>query len=309
MTEDNQRTNQSFLADLRKEVFQTQERRGKILALKLTFISSFFGIGALEKVKGLSLEINTYYVFYIIPFIALIFDLYLMGEDYAVKRAGNFLKYNRSTPPVEKEWEEYIEDGKRDVFSTWAYRISTVLIVLFCVLMLIPEKVYMETTFWIWVSFCILYIILQFLYKAIVARRLSKSNGVKSPARVEHLAIWVDNLELMKDFYIMYFKMNNGSKYVNEKKGFSSYFLYGRSGTRIELMHNATITKKNKKRGEVKGLAHFALSVGSKDKVDSLTREIEQNGYTVVGLPRTTGDGYYESVVTDPEGNLIELTV
>jgi hypothetical protein len=120
MNQSNSRTNDSFLSDLRQEIFQAQKRRGQILTLKLSFISGFFGIGSLDKIANSGLEINANYVFYIIPFIALIFDLYLMGEDYGIKRAGQFIKESAETPRVEKEWEAYIAQGKRDLFSTWA---------------------------------------------------------------------------------------------------------------------------------------------------------------------------------------------
>lgn len=125
---------------------------------------------------------------------------------------------------------------------------------------------------------------------------------------IEHIAIWVNDLEKMKEFYLTFFDLQSNEKYHNPKKQFSSYFLSFESGARIELMHRpdiAAFIESNEKQG----LAHFAISVGSKEKVDALTERIRANGYSVIGEPRTTGDGYYESVIADPEGNLIELTV
>ena len=75
---------------------------------------------------------------------------------------------------------------------------------------------------------------------------------------------------------------------------------------RIELMHNPDISQFIEK--SKLGLTHFAISVGNKEKVDSITENIRENGYQIIGEPRTTGDGYYESIIADPEGNLIELT-
>jgi hypothetical protein len=167
-----QRSNQAFVADLRKEIFQSQERRGKLLIHKLSFVSGFFGIGAFEKLDEIKLGINTDYIFYIIPFIALIFDLYLMGEDYAVKRAGFFIKTSLVSPEVEKQWENFVEEGKRDYFSTWAYRITTILIVAFCVVMLEPKEKYTDVFFLAWAILCLLYIILHFVYRAIINKRL-----------------------------------------------------------------------------------------------------------------------------------------
>ncbi len=127
--------------------------------------------------------------------------------------------------------------------------------------------------------------------------------------KIEHLALWTRNLEKMKAFYLEFFELTSNEKYHNPKKNFSSYFLSFENGARIELMHRPDIAEIID-RPELKlGLTHFAISVGSKEKVDQLTELIRSSGYKVVGEPRTTGDGYYESVIADPEGNLIELTI
>ena len=127
--------------------------------------------------------------------------------------------------------------------------------------------------------------------------------------RIEHIAIWTRDLEKMREFYLEYFNLRSGEKYYNPGKQFSSYFLAFENGARIELMHRPDIGECIEKSALIFGLTHFAISVGSKEKVDALTERIRENGYKVIGEPRTTGDGYYESVITDPEGNLIEITV
>lgn len=126
--------------------------------------------------------------------------------------------------------------------------------------------------------------------------------------KIEHLAIWVDDLEQMKDWYSKSFKISAGEKYENLTKGFSSYFLSFSSGSRIELMNRKDIVESPQPRGMVSGLAHFAISVGSKEIVNQMTAEFRTLGITIISEPRTTGDGYYESVVEDPEGNWIEIT-
>ena len=126
--------------------------------------------------------------------------------------------------------------------------------------------------------------------------------------KIEHIAIWTKDIEGMKKFYIKFFKMISNQKYINEKKKFNSYFLSFENGARIELMNRPDITELHDK-SEIKlGLTHFTISVGNKEKVDQLTDQIRENGYDVIGEPRMTGDGYYESVISDPEGNLIEIT-
>ncbi len=124
---------------------------------------------------------------------------------------------------------------------------------------------------------------------------------------IEHIAIWVHDLEKMRAFYEHYFNANSNEKYINPKKHFSSYFLSFDSGCRLELMHNPHIAETLAQ--TQLGLAHFAVSVGSKLEVDQLTEQLQNDGYEVKGAPRTTGDGYYESVVLDPERNQIEITV
>jgi lactoylglutathione lyase len=125
--------------------------------------------------------------------------------------------------------------------------------------------------------------------------------------KIEHLAIWVQDLEKMKSFYCTYFGAEAGPKYYNAKKDFESYFLHFKEGCRIELMRIPHVTESANK--EMLGLAHLALSVGTKELVDSLTQKLRLDGVVVKSEPRTTGDGYYESVILDPEGNQIEITI
>ena len=127
--------------------------------------------------------------------------------------------------------------------------------------------------------------------------------------KIEHIAIWTKNLETMKAFYLEFFDLSPNEKYHNPRKEFSSYFLAFENGARIELMHRPDIAGLQEKPGFKLGLTHFAISVGTKEKVDSLTERIREKGYEILGEPRTTGDGYYESVISDPEGNAIEITV
>ncbi len=127
--------------------------------------------------------------------------------------------------------------------------------------------------------------------------------------KIEHLAIWTNDLEKMKHFYTKYFNMTSSEKYENKGKKFSSYFLsFKEAESRIELMYRPDISEFNGKKGIVNGLTHFSISVGNKQRVDELTERLRLDGYQIVGEPRTTGDGYYESVILDLEGNHIEIT-
>lgn len=127
--------------------------------------------------------------------------------------------------------------------------------------------------------------------------------------KIEHLALYVEDLEGMKDFYETYFLAKAGDRYQNLQKGFTSYFLSWKEGARLELMHKIGIENRQPSPGkENMGFTHLAISLGSELKVDFLTEKLRADGFEVVGEPRWTGDGYYESVVLDPEGNRLELT-
>ena len=127
--------------------------------------------------------------------------------------------------------------------------------------------------------------------------------------KIEHIAIWAQDLESLKEFYVRYFDATVGRKYQNAAKGFESYFLHFDSGARLEIMQMASVSRNaNDPLDLYTGLAHFAISVGSSEQVDELTKTLKSDGYQVLDGPRVTGDGYYESVVLDTEGNRVEIT-
>lgn len=127
---------------------------------------------------------------------------------------------------------------------------------------------------------------------------------------IEHIAIWTSDIERLKLFYTEYFGCTSGSKYINSSKSFESYFLMFDSGCRLEIMQMPSIPLNlNNRFSQYLGLIHFAVSVGSKEKVDELTAKLRSDGYEIVGEPRVTGDGYYESCILDPDGNRIEITI
>jgi len=125
--------------------------------------------------------------------------------------------------------------------------------------------------------------------------------------RIEHIALWANDIEKMKEFYCFYFKAEASDKYFNPLKQFSSYFLSFEDGARIEIMNKPGL--ESSLQPMACGWIHIAFSAGSKDAVDKLTEQLRSDGYIIAGEPRTTGDGYYESVILDPEGNQIEITV
>ncbi len=127
--------------------------------------------------------------------------------------------------------------------------------------------------------------------------------------KIEHIALWTADLERSRSFYVEFFGAKSNEKYENKETGFSSYFLSFGSGCRLEIMNMADQSKCEDSFEEKHfGISHFAISVGSKQDVDELTLSLGERGFTVASHPRKTGDGYYESVVLDPDGNRIEIT-
>lgn len=128
--------------------------------------------------------------------------------------------------------------------------------------------------------------------------------------KIEHIAIRTRDLERMRAFYETYFDARAGAVYTNPKKQFTSRFLTFSSGCRIELMQYDNTAAMSQQPGEPPlGYAHLAFSVGSRAAVDALTQRLIDDGFEKLDGPRTTGDGYYESAMLDPDGNVIEITV
>lgn len=127
---------------------------------------------------------------------------------------------------------------------------------------------------------------------------------------ITHIAIWCKDLEGMKEFYVKYFGAVPNKKYENTRNRFRSYFLELDNGPRLELMQMPGITERlHDPLLSFQGLVHFAIAVGSGEQVNTLTEIFRKDGIRIVGEPRLTGDGYYESVILDPEGNRIEITI
>ena len=126
--------------------------------------------------------------------------------------------------------------------------------------------------------------------------------------KIEHVALYVNDLEKAKDFFVTYFSAAANADYHNPKTDFRSYFLAFDDGSRLEIMTKPDLTDSGDFLNRF-GYAHIAFSVGSKEKVDTLTEALKMDGYPVISGPRTTGDGYYESCILGFEGNLIEITV
>ena len=129
-----------------------------------------------------------------------------------------------------------------------------------------------------------------------------------SMMKIEYIAMYVNDLEKARDFFIKYFNAVSNNGYHNKTTDFRSFFLTFEDGARLEIMTRPGMEdgEKTEKRT---GYIHIAFSVGSKEAVDELTAKLKEDGYPVISGPRTTGDGYYESCILGPEGNQIEITV
>ena len=125
--------------------------------------------------------------------------------------------------------------------------------------------------------------------------------------KIEHIALYVNDLEKARDFFITYFDAVSNEGYHNVRTDFRSYFLSFGDGARLEIMTKPDLTDSGDFLNRF-GYAHLAFSVGSKEAVDTLTARLKADSYTVFSGPRTTGDGYYESCIIGFEGNIIEIT-
>ena len=125
---------------------------------------------------------------------------------------------------------------------------------------------------------------------------------------IEHVAMYVKDLEKAKEFFVKYFNAKANDLYHNKKTNFKSYFLSFDNGARLEIMTKPEMEDEQKSLNKT-GYVHLAFSSGSKEAVDKLTARLKTDGYEVISGPRTTGDGYYESLIVVIEGNQIEVTV
>ncbi|MBO7677263.1 MAG: VOC family protein [Erysipelotrichaceae bacterium] len=126
--------------------------------------------------------------------------------------------------------------------------------------------------------------------------------------RIEHVAMYVNDLEKAKDFFVKYLHGKPNEGYHNPNTDFRSYFISFDDGSRLEIMNKPDMDDQKKQLNRT-GYAHIAFSVGTKEEVDRLTGRLKDDGYEVISGPRTTGDGYYESCIVVIEDNQIEITV
>lgn len=126
--------------------------------------------------------------------------------------------------------------------------------------------------------------------------------------KINHIALYTKDLERMKKFYEKYFNAVSNEKYHNKNTGLMTYFLSFEDNSKLEIMTRPDVCECERNNLDC-GYIHLAFSVGTAENVDSLTDRLEQDGYKIILRPRTTGDGYYESSVYDPDGNIIEITI
>ena len=126
--------------------------------------------------------------------------------------------------------------------------------------------------------------------------------------KIEHIAMYVNDLEAAMDFFVKYFNAASNNGYHNSKTDFRSYFLSFNDGARLEIMNKPQMADSAKDISRT-GYIHIAFSLGSAERVDQLTERLRSDGFEVISGPRTTGDGYYESCIIGIEGNQIELTI
>ena len=126
--------------------------------------------------------------------------------------------------------------------------------------------------------------------------------------KIDHIALYVNDLEGAKAFFETYFQAVANDGDHNQETDFRSYFLSFSDGSRLEIMTKPDLTDSGNLLDRF-GYAHIAFSVGSREAVNELTEQLKAGGYPALSGPRVTGDGYYESCVLGFEGNILEITV
>jgi lactoylglutathione lyase len=156
-----------------------------------------------------------------------------------------------------------------------------------------------------------LYLLTEIANLHIVASAMDRIPGKdrRGNMKIEHMAIWTGDIERLRTFYETYFDATPSARYVNAAKQFESCFLSFPEGARLEIMHSPQIHPRAQEDPARTGYAHLAFSMGSREQVDALTSRLQNDGYRLLDGPRVTGDGYYESLFLDPDGNRIEITI
>lgn len=127
--------------------------------------------------------------------------------------------------------------------------------------------------------------------------------------KLEYIAIWTDNIELLRNYYVSFFDGQSNEMYINPKTQFQSYFISFESGARLEIMSMPNIPDNTNDtiNAQHKGIIHIAFSVDTKQEVDAKAALLQANGLEILNGPRVTGDGYYEFVTLDPDKNRLEV--
>lgn len=123
---------------------------------------------------------------------------------------------------------------------------------------------------------------------------------------IDHIALYTQDLEKSRSFYECFFGGRANNRYCNPSTGLQTYFLEFEHGARLELMTRPDVSG-DRPSAFRPGYTHIAFRVDSREAVDLLTQRLMEEGHPIVSAPRITGDGYYESCVLDPDGNLVEI--
>lgn len=122
---------------------------------------------------------------------------------------------------------------------------------------------------------------------------------------IDHVALYVEDLDAVCAFYRDYLDAEVDGGYHNPRTGLRTHFLTFGDGARLEVMTRPGQDEEPSPRR--RGFIHVAFNLESRVAVDGLVARLVADGVEIVNGPRVTGDGYYEAVTVDPEGNLVEL--
>jgi hypothetical protein len=174
MEDEIMRDNSDFLKDLRSEIETSQQRRANFVKMKLGAIIGIFGLGSI-KINN----IPTTFILFLVPLIVLVFDLFIIGEDFGVKRAGRFILDNPAAPDQEQRWERTVRDN-RDPASGLANLIASTIFLIISALFLWHVDIERTLFFWIWLAISFLLLLNSWIYSQILIRKLWRLNNYLS---------------------------------------------------------------------------------------------------------------------------------
>jgi uncharacterized membrane protein YfcA len=150
-----QELHKEFLKSLHEEKIKTQGERATYITGKLAFVTGLFGLGSL-KIGGM----DFHWLLYLIPLVAIGYDLYIRAADSSIKKIGAFLRSHpqAKTAESEKAWEHFSAQY-RDKLALLATTMFTAVVTVAAAVYIYVQESVKNSAFWIgfiaWLVVCL----------------------------------------------------------------------------------------------------------------------------------------------------------